>query len=94
MPSFPVGSIVDNIVLLGLGEINNSLRRTITIVKARGCAHEFGTREFVIEQGGIRLLPTSGRAENAGPLTDYSSLLGRGPTRFPRGPRLPANSAR
>lgn len=93
MPEFPVSSIVDNIVLLSLVEIDSSLRRTITVVKARGCAHESDTREFVIEQGGIRLLPTSERAENARPLTDYSSLLGRAPSRFPRGPRLPANPA-
>jgi hypothetical protein len=25
--------------------------------KARGCDHQFVTREFKIEQGGIRLLP-------------------------------------
>ncbi|MEI9977099.1 MAG: ATPase domain-containing protein, partial [Ignavibacteriota bacterium] len=34
MPDFPVSSIVDNILLLSLVEINSSLRRCATVVKA------------------------------------------------------------
>src|ERR1700722_15433953 len=37
MPDFPVSSIVDNIILLSLVELNSSLRRCITVVKSRGC---------------------------------------------------------
>ncbi len=83
MPDFPVSSIVDNIVLLGLVEIGNSLRRSITVVKARGCQHEFDTREFVIGPGGIRLLPMAPPTQDSQPFQNYTSLLGRSPTRFP-----------
>src|ERR1700694_5397142 len=54
MPDFPVRSIVDNIILLSLVEINSSLRRCVTVVKARGSKHEFDSREYVIGQGGIK----------------------------------------
>ena len=47
MPDFPVSSIVDNLILMSLVEINNSLHRCISVVKARGCHHSFDTREFV-----------------------------------------------
>jgi circadian clock protein KaiC len=36
MPDFPVSSIVDNLILLSLVEINNSLHRCISVVKSRG----------------------------------------------------------
>ena len=35
MPDFPVSSIVDNIILLSLVEIHSTLRRCLTVVKAR-----------------------------------------------------------
>src|SRR5450631_906525 len=57
MPEFPVSSIVDNIVLLSLVELGNTLHRTIAVVKSRGSQHEFETREFTIGKGGITLLP-------------------------------------
>src|SRR6202041_3834190 len=57
MPEFPVSSIVDNLILLSLVELNSSLRRCITVVKSRGCAHQFDSREYVIREGGIHLLP-------------------------------------
>src|SRR5580704_16135763 len=83
MPDFPVSSIVDNILLLSLVEINSSLRRCATVVKARGSKHEFDSREYVIEQGGFRLLPFD-EAEEAKtrPFSAYSSILSRAPSRF------------
>jgi circadian clock protein KaiC len=88
MPDFPVSSIVDNIILLSLVELGNTLRRGITVVKARGSNHELDTREFTIGQGGIALKPReqdSGATASA-PFPSYASLLSRAPTRFGRRP--------
>jgi circadian clock protein KaiC len=82
MPDFPVSSIVDNLILMSLVEINNSLHRCISVVKSRGSKHSFDTREFVIGQGGISLVPLEQNLVPALPLQSYSSLLSRAPTRF------------
>jgi len=82
MPDFPVSSIVDNIILLSLVEIDSSLRRCITVVKARGSAHQFDSREYEIREGGIHLLPSDQVNPVHLPLSDYSSVLSRAPTRF------------
>jgi circadian clock protein KaiC len=82
MPDFPVSSIVDNLILMSLVEINNSLHRCISVVKARGSKHSFENREFVIGQGGIQLVPLEENLEAAVPLQSYSSLLSRAPTRL------------
>jgi circadian clock protein KaiC len=83
MPEFPVSSIVDNIILLSLVEFGNTLHRCMAVVKARGCKHEFDTREFTIGQGGIALLPLNKTAELPPmPIESYSSVLSRAPTRF------------
>jgi circadian clock protein KaiC len=82
MPDFPVNSIVDNLILMSLVEINNSLHRCISVVKSRGTKHSFDTREFVIGQGGISLVPLEQDLVPALPLQSYSSLLSRAPTRF------------
>jgi circadian clock protein KaiC len=81
MPDFPVSSIVDNLILMSLVEINNSLHRCISVVKSRGSKHSFDTREFVIGQGGISLVPLEKNLVPAVPLQGYSSLLSRAPTR-------------
>jgi len=82
MPEFPVSSIVDNIIVLSLVELGNSVHRCIAVVKARGCKHEFETREFTIGQGGIALLPLeTSQALAAQPIESYSSVLSRAPTR-------------
>jgi circadian clock protein KaiC len=81
MPDFPLSSIVDNLILLSLVEINNSLHRCISVVKARGSKHSFDTREFVVGQGGISLIPLQPTLGPELPLQGYSSLLGRAPTR-------------
>jgi circadian clock protein KaiC len=98
MPEFPVSSIVDNIIVLSLVELGNSVHRCIAVVKARGCKHEFQTREFTIGQGGIQLLPLETSKElTAQPLESYSSVLSRAPTResprraAARRPSLPKN---
>ncbi len=82
MPDFPVSSIVDNIILLSLVELDNSLRRCITVVKSRGCPHQFDSREYVIREGGIHLLPVDEAPPVHLPLARYSSVLSRAPTRF------------
>jgi hypothetical protein len=54
----------------------------MAVVKARGCKHEFDTREFLIGQGGISLLPLDKAAELPPlPIESYSSVLSRAPTR-------------
>jgi circadian clock protein KaiC len=88
MPDFPVSSIVDNLILLSLVEINNSLHRCISVVKSRGSKHSFDTREFVIGQGGISLIPLEQNRVPASPLQGYSSLLSRAPTRLPFAKRI------
>jgi circadian clock protein KaiC len=82
MPDFPVNSIVDNLVLMNMVEINNALHRCISVVKSRGTKHSFDTREFAIGQGGISLVPLEEDLLPAIALQNYSSLLGRAPTRF------------
>ena len=82
MPDFPVSSIVDNLILMSLVEINNSLRRCISVVKSRGSNHSFETRELRIGEGGIRLVPHDENAEIGQSLDGYSSLLSRASTRL------------
>ena len=83
MPDFPVSSIVDNIILLSLVEIHSTLRRCLTVVKSRGSRHEFDSREYVIGQGGITLLPFEENVAKALPLAKYTSILSRAPNRLP-----------
>ena len=84
MPDFPVSSIVDNIILLSLVELDNTLRRCVTVVKSRGTAHQFDSREYEIRQGGIHLLPVNQPLPLQLPISSYSSILSRAPTRFPQ----------
>jgi circadian clock protein KaiC len=93
MPDFPLSSIVDNLILLSLVEINNSLHRCISVVKSRGSKHSFDTREFVIGQGGISLVPLEQNLVPALPLQSYSSLLSRAPTRFSLPKRINGTAA-
>ena len=88
MPDFPLSSIVDNLILMSLVEINNSLHRCISVVKSRGSKHSFDTREFVIGQGGISLVPLERNMVPPVPLQGYSSLLSRAPTRFSGAKRI------
>ena len=93
MPDFPVSSIVDNIIVISLVELGNTLHRCIAIVKARGCKHEFDMREFTIGPGGISLLPMDKSVElQAQPIETYSSVISRAPTRVSSRPRVPVMS--
>lgn len=83
MPDFGVSSIVDNLILLNFVELGNKVRRAITVAKARGCAHVFDTREYLIGQGGIHLVPVTAGQELAQlPFPSYYGLLSRAPTRL------------
>jgi KaiC/GvpD/RAD55 family RecA-like ATPase len=74
---------VDNIILLSLVEVENSLRRCMTVVKARGSEHEFDSREYRIGKGGINLEPAGTPVPLIRPFSAYSSILSRAPTRLP-----------
>src|SRR6266852_353555 len=88
MPDFAISSIVDNLILMNFVELGTSLRRAITVAKARGSEHEFVTREYTIGPGGISLLPMEeGKALPALPFQSYYGLLSRAPTRL--SPDLP-----
>jgi circadian clock protein KaiC len=82
MPQYPVTSIVDNIILMNLVEIRSTLRRCLTVVKARGSQHQFDSREFAIEQGGITLMPADEEIGESMPLSSYTSILSRAPNRL------------
>ncbi|HVC94029.1 MAG TPA: ATPase domain-containing protein [Pirellulales bacterium] len=88
MPDFAISSIVDNLILMNFVELGNSLRRAITVAKARGSKHEFVTREYTIGPGGISLLPLEeGKALPVLPFQSYYGLLSRAPARL--SPDLP-----
>ena len=88
MPDFAISSIVDNLILMNFVELGTSLRRAITVAKARGSEHQFVTREFTIGPGGISLLPMEeGKALPVLPFQSYYGLLSRAPTRL--SPDLP-----
>src|SRR6266851_8639073 len=57
MADFAISSIVDNLILMNFVELGTTLRRAITVAKARGSEHEFVTREYTIGPGGISLVP-------------------------------------
>ena len=88
MPDFAISSIVDNLILMNFVELGTSLRRAITVAKARGSEHQFITREYTIGQGGIILQPIEeGKALPVLPFQSYYGLLSRAPTRL--SPDLP-----
>lgn len=95
MPDFAVSSITDNIILLSIVELGSTLRRAITVAKARGSNHSFITREYAIEQGGIHLLPLDeSQTLPVLPFQGYTGLLSRAPTRHsPFHPQGEANGA-
>jgi len=83
MPDFAISSIVDNLILMNFVELGSSLRRAITVAKARGSEHEFVTREYTIGRGGINLLPIEeGQTLPVLPFHRYYGLLSRAPTRL------------
>lgn len=97
MPDFGVSSIVDNIIVMNFVELGNTLRRAITVAKARGSEHQFVTREFTIGPGGLSLLPVDeSNMLPVLPFQRYYGLLSRAPTRLspdlPHGPQAHASS--
>jgi circadian clock protein KaiC len=82
MPEAAISSIVDNILLLSFVEIGNEVRRSLTVIKARGCAHDLVSREFIIGSGGIGLLPDQGGGLKTA-FNQLDSLLSRAPKRRP-----------
>src|SRR6202171_539009 len=88
MPDFAISSIVDNLILMNFVELGSSLRRAITVAKARGSEHEFVTREYTIGPGGIILQPIEeGKTLPVLPFQSYYGLLSRAPARL--SPELP-----
>ena len=84
-----VSSIVDNIILLSFVELGNEVHRGITVAKARGSEHQFATREYTVQEGGIVLSPLDENAMTPLPFQSYQGLLSRAPTRIPRGAKRP-----
>ena len=83
MPDYAISSIVDNLILLNFVELGTSLRRAITVAKARGSEHQYVTREFKIGPGGISLVPIEeGKGLPVLPFQSYYGLLSRAPTRL------------
>jgi circadian clock protein KaiC len=84
MPDSAVTSVVDNVVLLSYVELSNVMNRAITIAKARGCNHQYITRQYRIQQGGLVLVPETASEIADTPFNQYYNLLSRAPTRFNR----------
>ncbi|HXW29852.1 MAG TPA: ATPase domain-containing protein [Xanthobacteraceae bacterium] len=80
MPDAAISSIVDNILLLSFVEVGNEVRRSLTVIKARGCAHDLVSREFTIGTGGICLVADPGGGLKT-PFNQLDSLLSRAPKR-------------
>lgn len=99
--------LVDNIILLNYVEISTRLRRAITIPKVRGSSNSQITREYLIDQGGIRLVDDNEALCDAAiavpqlPFAAYYGLLARSPARHSplieeavvQGKALPESSA-
>lgn len=49
--------LVDTLILLRYIQIDNKVGKVLLVLKSRGSDHSKELREYVIEQGGIRLLP-------------------------------------
>ena len=97
--------LVDNIVLLSYVEVSTILRRAIAVPKVRGRNNLQVTREYVIDRGGLHILPEP-EAKDADPVPQlpfsrYYGLLARAPARrspaieeaIAAGEPLPASSA-
>jgi circadian clock protein KaiC len=47
--------LADNVILMRYADLPSGLRSTLTVLKTRASAHDWGTYNFVIAKGGIRL---------------------------------------
>jgi circadian clock protein KaiC len=84
MTDSAVTSVVDNVILLSYVELSNVMNRAITVAKARGCNHQYITRQYRIQQGGMVLVPEEATEITDLPFSSYYNLLSRAPTRFNR----------
>ncbi|RKY05555.1 hypothetical protein DRP77_00655 [Candidatus Poribacteria bacterium] len=50
-----ISHVADNVIILRYVEIESKVRRALTVLKARGCAHSNDIREYVISERGIRV---------------------------------------
>ncbi|MUG96223.1 AAA family ATPase [Scytonema sp. UIC 10036] len=87
MTDSTVTSVVDNVILLSYVELGNVMHRAITVAKARGCNHQYVTREYRIDRGGIILSSEESIEGQNLPFGSYYNLLSRAPTRFNRSHR-------
>lgn len=80
-------AIVDNIVLLSYVEISTKLRRALLVPKVRGASIPQVTREFLIKNGGIKIVEDNrDQAKEFEevpqlPLSSYYGILSRAPAR-------------
>ena len=79
--SHGVSSAADNVILMRYAEIGGRLERAISVLKARGVAHDNALRRLVIDRRGIRV---------AGGFTDLHGVL----TGVPTPVREPSQAAR
>jgi circadian clock protein KaiC len=84
MPDSGASSLVDNIILLNYVELENTMRRAVTVAKARASDHQFVTHEFKIQQGGMVLSPLGPAGLADLPFQSFHGLLSRAPTRIPK----------
>lgn len=79
--------LVDNIILLNYVEIATKLRRAMTIPKVRGSNNQKVTREFLIAEGGIKIVAEPDEQGEEGfevpqlPFSAYYGILARSPAR-------------
>jgi len=76
--------VADNLIVLRYARAGGILRQTLTVVKSRGTTHDFGTYEFTISKGGIRIGALAGEGA-AAPSKKISKSTGE--RNRPRGSR-------
>lgn len=78
-------AIVDNIVLLNYVEISTQLRRAITVPKVRGTKIPQRTKEFLIDEGGFKIIDEQQDSDTDQvpqlPFSAYYGVLSRAPAR-------------
>lgn len=59
--------VADNLIVLRYAKLPGQIRPTLTVVKTRGSAHDYGTYTYTIDaEAGIRLGPRLGRSDAPG----------------------------
>jgi circadian clock protein KaiC len=73
--------LADNLWMLRYASVQDELRPTLTVVKARGSAHDRGTYYFTVGEGGVRI---GERATTGAPPARAAGRAGPGKRRRPR----------